>query len=374
MGRLSRRAVVVSVCAALAVSLSPSASTADDKVTLRARAAELRKSVAALDAELADAMKRFHEAEDALTNSIASNLAAEQRVREAAETQAIANEAAADRIRVLYMNGGSLAVVATVMRASDVHDALSRYHNATAVLKADMVQVDYAIKGAEEAEKAQQRLHDAVRAQARAEKATQDAAKRLETLLAKQASLLANTDARLRAILEEEAHRARLLAEEAMRAAAARAKAAMEKAQTPGAVYNAPTGQYACPVGPVRSFVDTWHAPRSGGRLHQGTDVFAPYGSPAYAVVDGVIDKWGNGGLGGITLWLRADNGDRYYYAHNAVNLATVGTRVKAGDVIAKVGNTGNAATTPPHIHFEAHPGGGEAANPYPFLASICAR
>lgn len=372
MGRLSRRAVVVAVCAALTVSLSPSSSNADDKATLRARAAQLRKSVAALDAELAEAMTRFHEAENALTLAISSNLTAEQRVREAAETQAIANEAAGDRIRALYMNGGSLAVVATVFQATDVHDALSRYHNATAVLKADQVQVGYAIKGAEEAEKAQERLLAAVRAQARAEKATQDAARRVETLLAKQASLLANTDARLRAILEAEAQRARMLAEAAMRAAAARAREAM--AQTGGTVYNAPTGRYACPVGAVRSFVDTWHAPRSGGRLHQGTDVFAPYGSPAYAVVDGIIDKWGNGGLGGITLWLRADNGDRYYYAHNSVNIATVGTRVKAGDVIARVGNTGNAATTPPHIHFEAHPGGGEAANPYPFLASICSR
>ncbi|HEV2890421.1 MAG TPA: peptidoglycan DD-metalloendopeptidase family protein [Frankiaceae bacterium] len=372
MGRLSRRAAAVAVCAALTVSLSPSASNADDKTTLRARAAALRSSVAAIDAELDVAMRRFHEAEDALTTAIASNLAAEQHVREASETQAIARDAAASRIRALYMSGGSLAVVATVLRATDVHDALSRYHNATAVLKADQVQVDYAIQGTHEAEKAQERLHDAVRAQARAEKATQDAAKRLETLLAKQASLLAGTDARLRAILEAEAHQARMLAEAAMRAAAAKAQAATTA--TGGTVYNAPTGRYACPVGPVRSFVDTWHAPRSGGRQHQGTDVFAPWGSPAYAVVDGVIDKWGNGGLGGITLWLRAANGDRYYYAHNSVNIATVGTHVRAGDVIAKVGNTGNAATTPPHVHFEAHPGGGPAANPYPFLASICKR
>lgn len=128
-----------------------------------------------------------------------------------------------------------------------------------------------------------------------------------------------------------------------------------------------------CPVGPVHSFTDTWHAPRSGGRQHQGTDVFAPYGSPAYAVVDGVVERWSNGGLGGIALWLRSDTGDRYYYAHNAANIAQPGQRVRAGEQIAYVGTTGNASTTPPHVHFQAHLRGGPPANPYPWLAALCA-
>lgn len=373
MGRLSRRAVVMAACAALVVGVSPSAS-ADPKADLRARAAALRQQVAALDADLGAAMQRFTDAENALTNAIAASLTAEARAREAAATRATVDDAAASRIRALYMNGGSLAIVATVMRASDVHDAISRYHNASAVISADRKQVDAAADGAREAQQAEEALHDAVRTQARAERATQEAAQKLESLLARQSALLASADAQLRAILEAEARRARELAEAAMRAAAARAQEQQQATPTGGGVYVAPAGRYACPVGPVRSFVDTWHAPRSGGRLHQGTDVFAPHGSPAYAVVDGVIDKWGNGGLGGITLWLRADNGDRFYYAHNSVNIATVGTRVKAGDVIARVGTTGNAATTPPHIHFEAHPGGGAAMNPYPFLKMVCAR
>ena len=138
-----------------------------------------------------------------------------------------------------------------------------------------------------------------------------------------------------------------------------------------GPAYVGPSG--ACPVGAVHSFTDTWHAPRSGGRQHQGTDVFAPYGSPAFAVVDGVIERWSNGGLGGIALWLRGDDGSRYYYAHNVSNVAKPGERVKAGQLIAYVGTTGNAATTPPHIHFESHPpGGGGARNPYPWLRALC--
>jgi murein DD-endopeptidase MepM/ murein hydrolase activator NlpD len=382
MGRLSRRAVVMAACVALAVtSIAPSAS-ADPKADLRARVAALRKSIAAVDTQLAESLTRFHAAEDALTNAIAANLEAEARARTAAESETEATDAAASRIRALYMSGGSLAIIATVMKADDVHDAISRYQNASAIITADRKRLNVAADGAREAEQAQEALHQAVKAHARAEKAAAEAAQKLEVLLARQAALLSSADAQLRTIVEAEARKAReIAAAQLLAAQAAAARAAQVVPGVPGAPgipaeapYLAPGGKYACPVGAVHSFVDTWHAPRSGGRLHQGTDVFAPEGSPAYAVVDGVIDKWGNGGLGGITLWLRAANGDRYYYAHNSRNIATVGTRVHAGDVIALVGKTGNAATTPPHVHFEAHPGGGEARNPYPFLKTICPR
>ena len=130
----------------------------------------------------------------------------------------------------------------------------------------------------------------------------------------------------------------------------------------------------SCPVSAAGHFTDTWGAPRSGGRSHQGADVFAPEGSPAYAVADGVIDKVTDTerGLGGITLWLRSDAGDRYYYAHNSVNLVEPGQRVTSGEMIATVGRTGNARTTPPHVHFELHPGGGRAVNPTPLLRQLC--
>lgn len=130
----------------------------------------------------------------------------------------------------------------------------------------------------------------------------------------------------------------------------------------------------ACPV-PGGRFTNDWGFPRSGGRTHQGNDVFAPTGSPAVAIEDGVIDKgnYSPRGLGGITLWLSGDSGTRYYYAHNDYNIAAIGQRVRAGEQIAAVGRTGNAASTPPHVHFEVHPGGGRAVNPYPLLTTLCA-
>lgn len=136
------------------------------------------------------------------------------------------------------------------------------------------------------------------------------------------------------------------------------------------------SGGMTCPVAaPIRHSND-WHAPRSGGRQHQGNDVFAPHGSTLVAIEAGVIDRTTDteSGLGGITVWLRGDSGTRWYYAHNARNLVTRGARVAAGQSIALLGNTGNARGTSPHVHFEMHPGGGVASNPYPVIAQLCRR
>ncbi len=103
-------------------------------------------------------------------------------------------------------------------------------------------------------------------------------------------------------------------------------------------------------------FDDTWHACRDGcSRQHKGNDLLTDEGAPAVAVESGVIAKVDNtdDGLGGLTVWLRGDSGVAYYYAHNSVNLVAEGDRVARGQMIARVGHTGNARTTPPHIHFQ---------------------
>jgi len=130
-------------------------------------------------------------------------------------------------------------------------------------------------------------------------------------------------------------------------------------------------GRY-CPVnGPV-SFIDSWGFARSGGRRHKGVDMMSPHGTPLVAITSGVIDRIGNGGLGGITFWLRGDDGHSYYYAHNSRNTVVKGQRVIAGQLLAYVGNTGNARSTAPHVHFEIHPNGGRAVNPYQWVRPLC--
>lgn len=128
------------------------------------------------------------------------------------------------------------------------------------------------------------------------------------------------------------------------------------------------------PVNGPHSFINDWGFPRSGGRRHRGNDIFASQSTPLVAVTDGVIGaaQTVERGLGGITLWLYGDDNVQYYYAHleKIETGIAVGTRVAAGQVIGYVGNTGNARTTPPHVHFQVHPGGGEPINPYPFLVA----
>jgi len=133
-------------------------------------------------------------------------------------------------------------------------------------------------------------------------------------------------------------------------------------------------GIYACIFDHAFRFRDTWGDPRSGGRSHRGTDVFAPFGHPTYAITAGVVQRHSNSRLGGLGLYLRGDDGNVYYYAHlNAIEpAAAVGNRVAPGELVARNGSSGNADRSAPHVHFELHPGGGAAINPYPWLAAAC--
>jgi len=131
----------------------------------------------------------------------------------------------------------------------------------------------------------------------------------------------------------------------------------------------APSGGMACPVGGAVSFIDSWGDPRSG-HTHQGVDMMAGYGTPVMAITSGVVTLSSYGSSSGNWIILSGSDGNAYWYMHNDQNLVSSGS-VSAGQQIATVGDTGNAAGTP-HLHFEYHPGGGAAVNPYPLVASLC--
>jgi murein DD-endopeptidase MepM/ murein hydrolase activator NlpD len=127
-------------------------------------------------------------------------------------------------------------------------------------------------------------------------------------------------------------------------------------------------GSLACPA-PGTAFGDTWGAARSGGRRHEGVDMIGPRGTPLYAVTSGSV-QFKQTSLGGNSAWVNGDNGDRYFYAH-LDSFEGSSRSVGRGELIGYMGATGNANGTN-HLHFEVHPGGGAAVNPYPTVRAIC--
>jgi peptidoglycan LD-endopeptidase LytH len=113
--------------------------------------------------------------------------------------------------------------------------------------------------------------------------------------------------------------------------------------------------------------------PRDAGRRqHEGVDIFAKRGTPVLSATDGVVTRVAESALGGRVVWVsNPERGLRLYYAHLDEQRVTSGTRVRSGDVLGTVGNTGNARTTPPHLHFGIYERGSGAIDPYWFIAPM---
>ena len=126
----------------------------------------------------------------------------------------------------------------------------------------------------------------------------------------------------------------------------------------------------AFPVAGFKSYIkDKWGASRAGGiRRHKGIDIHARKGTPVVAIADGIIVERDHTPIGGKTLWLKSDNHTwKAYYAHLDKQYVREGQRVRKGQVIGTVGNTGNARSTPPHLHFGIAQGSGWV-NPLPIV------
>ncbi len=136
------------------------------------------------------------------------------------------------------------------------------------------------------------------------------------------------------------------------------------------------------PVAAPYNYSDSWGAPRSGGRTHQGIDIFAAKGTPVVAVADGTVTKVSIGERAGRYIVVRHNGGWRSYYLHldndtpgtddglggAPADGIVVGAKVKAGDILDFVGDSGNAEETPSHLHFEIRDVTGFPTNPYPHL------
>jgi peptidoglycan LD-endopeptidase LytH len=126
----------------------------------------------------------------------------------------------------------------------------------------------------------------------------------------------------------------------------------------------------------VSEIADTWGAPRGGGRLHEGQDMFAAAGTAIYSATNGFVYRIDVTTLGGNVIWIAGAGGRRYYYAHlQDWGDVQEGQYVDTNTVIGYVGNTGNAITTPPHLHFGIYSGFRQTCNrmvydPLPLLVN----
>jgi murein DD-endopeptidase MepM/ murein hydrolase activator NlpD len=133
-----------------------------------------------------------------------------------------------------------------------------------------------------------------------------------------------------------------------------------------------PDAKIAMPLEEVSKaqIANTWHAPRGNDRLHEGQDIFAARGTPVFSATEGYIVNIGENNLGGQTVSVIGAGGRTCYYAH----LDSYAPHIAEGDYVTRqtllgyVGTTGNAAGTPPHLHFGVYAPGG-AINPLPLLS-----
>jgi murein DD-endopeptidase MepM/ murein hydrolase activator NlpD len=124
--------------------------------------------------------------------------------------------------------------------------------------------------------------------------------------------------------------------------------------------YSVPPARLTVPVAGVArsSLRSSWGEPRSGHRRHQGIDIFARRGTPVVAASDGEVVRVGHDRLGGNVVWVAGGGARLYYYAHLDAFRAGLqrGEQVRAGAPLGRVGTTGNARGTPPHLHFGIYP------------------
>jgi peptidoglycan LD-endopeptidase LytH len=146
---------------------------------------------------------------------------------------------------------------------------------------------------------------------------------------------------------------------------------ARQPARVAALLARTPPRSLPVPVAGVRAsgLSNTWGAARSGGRRHEGIDIFAHRNTPIRSTTEGLVVSTSPNPLGGRCIVVLGPGGQRHYYAHlERHGRFETGDWVRAGDTIGFVGNSGNARTTPPHLHYGIYTANG-AINPFPLLA-----
>lgn len=350
--------VVLSVLTAWAVAVGPGNARAAGLRETKSELASAHDRLARLQGELDQLAGEYSRAEARLYQIDAAVAAAERDEARTRRDLATVRDRMSERMVRLYKSKHSAApaFLEILFEEHDFTAVVERMRFLNTVAAQDSETFAQVGRHLRKVELLQEKLARMKADQARALAELQGARARMEGRMNAAAAEYKRLKKRV-AALEEEARRAQ-------RAAQARARNAVSSSR--GAT--AAARGFVFPVDGPHSFINDWGFPRSGGRSHKGTDIMAARGTPVVAVVSGRIRRTAyNSGLGGTTIWLDGNNGVSYYYAHldGIAGGVRAGVPVRAGQVIGTVGNTGNARGGAYHLHFEIHPGGGGAINPY---------
>lgn len=352
---MARRVLIPVIAACLLACVPASLHAARDITTLKQRVEAVEARAAQLDAAAGAAAVRHNRAMDRVD---AARARAEQSRRDLARTRGqlvVARETLSSRLVALYRRPDP-GLAELVVSSGSLTDLVTRTEALQSAAGDDAALVEQVRERRMALIAEQGRLARAIRT-ARAEAAIAARERtRVEGIMRRHRAVVQGARGELKAAL------------------AARVQQRVRAARSIGAAdipVATPGTEPVFPVAAPATFSDDWMAAR-GSRFHEGIDIMAARGAPIVAVVSGTLVRIGTTPISGNRFWLRASNGDEYFYCHldGFTPAAVEGALVKAGTVLGYNGDTGDAKGTTPHLHFEIHPGGGGPIRPYPLVSS----
>jgi murein DD-endopeptidase MepM/ murein hydrolase activator NlpD len=304
---------------------------------------DLKSQLASLRTEVQQSADAWDAAQTRLESTQSRIRTTDARIKVEAKNLANAEAVLGNRAAAMYRGGGQTEMVEFVLGAASWEDFVSRLDYVTLIAGADA-----------------NLIRSVKNTRARLDRNKRDYQKALLVQAQDAATAKKKTVAMDAAFAAKKSQYDLILADIA---------AEMARTHPGGSSYPPGPNGMVFPVQGPHAYSDTWGAARSGGRAHKGTDIMASRGTPCVSTCNGVVRVHDNG-LGGKSITLTGDNGWQFYYAHLDQYKVSDGARVKAGQLIGTVGNTGNAAGGACHLHFQMGPHG-NWVDPYPYLRGM---